>query len=154
MTTVKITPVSRSIPFDNSTNGFIATDVQSAIEEILTSASPGFDWTRSGSISSGSVLLNGSVPSNISGRWVYINSATVNEVFISNQDINTFDVNFFYHDGNDIGRTSIGSVSIVAARGGRFTVSWSVPTNKQLGCEISSGSAKNIVVGAELHGTA
>lgn len=27
------TPVARSVPFDNSTNGFVSTDVQSAIEE-------------------------------------------------------------------------------------------------------------------------
>jgi len=38
MTTVKITPVSRSTPFDNSTNGFVSTDAQSAIEEAKQNA--------------------------------------------------------------------------------------------------------------------
>lgn len=32
------TPVARSVPFDNSTNGFIATECQSAIEEARVSA--------------------------------------------------------------------------------------------------------------------
>ena len=38
MTQVKISQVGRSTPFDNSTNGFISTDVQSAIEESQGSA--------------------------------------------------------------------------------------------------------------------
>jgi type II secretory pathway component HofQ len=45
---VRKSEVAESIPFDNSTNGFVAEDVQAAIEEINnvvdTSASPGFTW--------------------------------------------------------------------------------------------------------------
>lgn len=29
-----VTPVAESVPFDNSTNGFVADDVQAAIEEV------------------------------------------------------------------------------------------------------------------------
>lgn len=35
---VEITPVSKSVPFDNSTNGFTSTEVQSAIEEAKLAA--------------------------------------------------------------------------------------------------------------------
>ena len=35
---VYTTPVAKSVPFDNSTNGFTATDTQSAIEEAKSSA--------------------------------------------------------------------------------------------------------------------
>ena len=150
-------PVARGVPFDNSTNGFVSDDTQAAIEEVnqsvITSASPGFDWSRSGSVPPGTVLLNGSVPSSISGRWVYINNAVIEEVFVSNENVDTFDLEFFYHDGGEINLTVLGSVSIVSARGGRFSVSWPVPTDKQLGCRLSSGSAKNILAGAELSGT-
>lgn len=38
MTKIVISPVSRSTPFDNSTNGFIATDAQAAIEEAKQNA--------------------------------------------------------------------------------------------------------------------
>lgn len=31
-----VSPVARSVPFDNTTNGFVSTDVQGAIEEIRT----------------------------------------------------------------------------------------------------------------------
>jgi hypothetical protein len=34
---ISITPVAKAIPFDNSTNGFIASDVQAAIEEVKSS---------------------------------------------------------------------------------------------------------------------
>lgn len=37
-----VTPVAYSIPFDNSTNGFFAEDVQRAIEEIVRHALSGF----------------------------------------------------------------------------------------------------------------
>ena len=44
MPNIKITPVAKSIPFDNSSNGFSATDIQSAIEEI----DGGLDYIKSG----------------------------------------------------------------------------------------------------------
>jgi hypothetical protein len=31
---ITVTPVAKSVPFDNSSNGFVSTDTQSAIEEI------------------------------------------------------------------------------------------------------------------------
>jgi len=36
MTKVVISSVAKSTPFDNSTNGFVATDTQAAIEEVKT----------------------------------------------------------------------------------------------------------------------
>lgn len=50
--TLKFSPVAYSVPFDNETNGFIASDVQAAIEEARATASAsrytiacGFDGT-------------------------------------------------------------------------------------------------------------
>ena len=39
MTKVVISPVAKSTPFDNSTNGFVSTDTQAAIEEVRTAIS-------------------------------------------------------------------------------------------------------------------
>lgn len=36
--TVRATPVAKAIPFDNDTNGYVATDVQGAIEEGVSGA--------------------------------------------------------------------------------------------------------------------
>ena len=153
----KITPVAESIPFDNDTNEFVSEDVQAAIEEVQqsvqTSASPGFSFGRSGNISSNTFLLNEGVISNRAGRWVYINDATIKNIYVGAEDIDTFDVVVYHHEGDAINQTLVGSVSVVAARGGSFTVNMTVPTDKQLSVRIENGSAKNIVVGLSLSGT-
>jgi hypothetical protein len=45
MSKIQATPVAVSVPFDNSTNGFTSTNVQTAIEEAKT-ASSGFDENK------------------------------------------------------------------------------------------------------------
>lgn len=157
----EFTPVAETIPFDNSTNDFISEDVQAAIEEIAndiaTSASPGFSFGRSGNVTAGAYLQNETVPSNISGRWVYINGAMVVSVFVTNENVTTYKIEVLYHDGNEAGITSLGTVTITAAKGGAFSVSWPVPTNKQIAIRLaadSPNSAKNLVVGLQLTGTA
>jgi hypothetical protein len=152
----KLSPVAKSVPFDNSTNGFNATEVQSAIEEVKSSASPGFSFGRSGTVTSGTFLQCESVPSNVSGRWVYINSAVITRVFVSNEDTTTYKLEVLYHDGGGVGLTSIGSVTVTAAKGAAFTVNWPVPTNKQLSIRVATDSpnnAKNLVCGLELSGS-
>lgn len=152
-----IEQVATGVPFDNSSNGFTSTDVQGAIEEltnaVLTSASPGFSFGRSGNLPAGTWLSCETVPSNASGRYVYINSAYIKRVFVSNELTNTFDISVYYHYGNEAGLTLLGTVSIVSALGGAFSVNWAVPTGSQIAIQISTGSAKNAVAGLELSGT-
>ena len=154
------TPVAQAVPFNNSTNGFTSSDVQAAIEElkntINTSASPGFSFGRSGTVVAGTYLQNETVPSNVSGRWVYINNATIKNVFISNELVTTYKIEVLYHNGNGAGLTSLGTITVTAATGGAFPVSWSVPTSKQIAVRLATdtpNSAKNIVCGLELSGT-
>ena len=153
----KFTPVAEQVPYDNTDSGLIAEDTKSAIDEIVqsvaTSASPGFGFGKGGNLSNGAYLECEGVPSNISGRYVYINDAIVTRVFISVQIASTFDIEVFHHDGNELNITSLGTVSLVASTGGEFTVNWSVPTSKQLAMRIINGSAKNAVGGLELQGT-
>jgi hypothetical protein len=65
--------VAEQTPFDNDTNGFVADNVQDAIEEIQNNAevtaTPGFTWGDSGAIKN-AYLLNDNVASNSSGRVV------------------------------------------------------------------------------------
>jgi hypothetical protein len=152
--------VAKTVPFDNATNGFIATDTQAAIEElqntINTSASPGFSFGRSGVCTPNTYLQNETVPSNISGRWVYMNSAFVTDVYITNELTITYTMQFYYHDGNGVGLTSLGTVTVTAAKGAHFTVNWAVPNDKQIAVKVASGSAgspKNVVCGLQLTGT-
>ena len=149
---------AQNVVFDPSIVGeLVADDVQEAIDElasnVATSASPGYSFGRSGNVSANTWLNNEGVPSNRAGRYVYINDAIVTKVFISTEDIGTFDVNVYYHEGDQVNLTLLGTVSVVAARGGEFSVNWSVPSQTQLAVRIVNGSAKNVVAGLELQGT-
>lgn len=155
-----ITPVAGAVPFDNTGTDLVANNTQDAIVEIEnrvnTSASPGFSYGRTGNITPGTYLQCESVPSNISGRWVYINSASVTKVFVSNELTTTFSVSVYSHDGNEANLTLLGTVTVSAAKGDSFDVNWSVATDKQLAVRLSptsANSAKNIVCGLELAGT-
>lgn len=155
-----VTPVARTVPFDNTSNGFTAVETQSAIEElsdiVSTSASPGFSFGRSGVCTAGSYLQCEGVPSNISGRWVYISSAVVEQVFVSNETSTTYKIEVLYHTGGGGGMTSLGTVTVTANYGAAFTVSWAVPTGSQIAIKIADDSAnnpKNVVCGLQLSGT-
>lgn len=150
--------IAENIPFDETVTGeLIATDVQGAIDEIsntvATSASPGFSFGRSSNVNSGTWLNCEGVPSNKAGRWVYIENAVVTRIFVSNETLSSFDVSVYYHDGNEVNLTLLGSVSVVSSYGNSFVVSFAVPTDKQLALRVTSGSARNIVAGLELQGT-
>lgn len=54
---VKVSPVSKSVPFDNATNGFVSTDAQAAIEEAKQNAE-GFPRAGIRSTYNGTVSAN------------------------------------------------------------------------------------------------
>ena len=148
-------PVARGVPFDNSSNGFTSSDIQGAIEEVKSSASPGFSFGRSGQVVAGTYLQNETVPSNVSGRWVYINNAIIKRIFVTNETSTTFTIEVLYHNGNESGLTSLGTVTVTASKGDKFSVNWPVPTDKQIAVRVSPSSAnnpKNVVCGLELSG--
>jgi hypothetical protein len=151
------TQVARSTPFDNSTNEFEATNVQDAIEEIGVSASPGFGFGRSGNVTSGTWLLRtGSVPSNKTGVTMGINNPKLKQIDIGNEDISTFDIGIYEHEGNEINLTLLATVSVVSARTGSFTVldfgEVIATQGRQLAVRITAGSAKNLGVDVTLIG--
>lgn len=153
MSNITKNEVARSVPFDNSTNGFTATEVQSAIEEVKSSASPGFSFGRSGVANAGTWLQCETVPSNVTGRYVYINSPIVKRVFVGNELTGTFSLEIYQHDGNLVNSSLLGSVTVTSSNGGEFSVTWPTIKGKQLAIMISSGSVKNIVAGLELAGS-
>lgn len=159
-THIHSTPVAKSTPFDNATNGFTSTDVQAAIEEVdnkvVTSASPGFSFGRTGVSSSGTYMQCETVPSNVSGRWVYISNAVVTSVYVTNELSTTYSMTVTYHDGNGAGEVTLGTVTVTAAKGAAIGVNWPVPTNKQIAVKVATTTAnspKNVVVGLQLQGT-
>lgn len=157
MPKVNLTPVAESIPFDNDSNGFSSDDVQGAIDELSTvvgaSASPGFNFGRSGNVGSGTWLnVTGNVPSNRAGITVALNSPEITQVFVANQNINTFDIGIYEHEGDQVNLTLLGTVSVVSSRSETFTVSIPVTSGRQLAVRVTSGSTKNVNVGLQLKG--
>ena len=157
---ITITPVASAVPFDNSTKGFASTDTQGAIEEInnkvIASASPGFTFGRSGAVTKGSFLLTDTVPSNNTGRFVYIYNAVINKVFVGASPATTYTIEIMYHSGGGTSLTSLGTVTVTAAFGNDFTVNWSVPHGVYLCARVSTSSAnqpKEVVCGLQLNGT-
>lgn len=131
-----------------------ATTVQEGLDGVkdlvATSASPGFTWGRSGKLPSKTWLLNESVPSNRSGRTLMFSEMTITDVFVATEDIDTYELSIYSHDGDEINLTLLTTVSINAVRAAQFTVSVAVPQLKQLAAKIETGSAKNITAGIVL----
>jgi hypothetical protein len=159
-THIHSTPVAKSTPFDNTSNSFVSTDTQAAIEEVnnkvITSASPGFSFGRTGVSGSGTYMQCETVPSNVSGRWVYINNAVVKYVYAANELATTYSLTVSYHDGNNAGAVDLGTVTVTAAKGAAIAVNWPVPLNKQIAVRVAdttANSPKNVVVGLQLQGT-
>lgn len=144
--------VAGSVPFDNDGTDFDADNVQDALEEIGGATSPSSSLGRSANVGSGSWLLRvGSIPSNKTGVIVNING-TVNEVSCGSENLDTYTVSIYKHDGGGVNLTLLGSVSVTASRAQTFNVSYPVSKGDHLAALISAGSAKNVGVDFGLKG--
>ena len=147
--------VASSVPFDNTGTEFEAEDVQAAIEEIGNTASPPFSFGRSGNNASGTWLTRvGGAPSNRSGVNVPFIDSKVVKISSNSENLDTYDIGIYQHDGDSINLTLIATVSVVASRQESFDVSLPLTTGRQLAVRIVSGSAKNIGVDLTLTGKA
>jgi len=118
-----------------------------------TGASPGYSFGRSGNTSAGNYLLNEAVPSNLTGRPVGLSDCSIIGIVVSNENINTFQVEIEEHDG--VTYTSLGIYTITASRSSSFlNLSVPVTSGKELAVKISSGSCKNVVVTIYVKGNA
>jgi hypothetical protein len=148
--------VAAETPVDNSTISCSDGDnVQEVLEDLCTgietSASPGFTWGKSGTVTSNTWLWNESVPSNKSGRTIFLSNATLERVFVSNEQTSSFNLEIYEHDG--VTYTLLTTVSLLAARSTSVDVG-SIPltTGKELAMRLVMGSGKNITAGVLLLG--
>lgn len=148
-------PVAVEIPFDNTGSGFQSDNVEDALKEIGASASPGYSFGR-GSASTGTWLNRvGEIPSNRTGVTIGITNPAVTQVFVSCENIETFTVGVYDHDGDSINLQLLGTVSVVNARVGNFLVNFPTSTLKQLAVRVvaSSGTVQNLGVDVILTGS-
>jgi len=139
-----IPPIASDVEFDNSTNGFTSDNVQSAIEEIGASASPGFSLGRSSTTGAGTWLLRvGNIPSNVTGIPMGISNPILTNIQIGNEDIATFSVEIYEHEGDSVNLTLLTTVTVTSSRTGIFSVNVPATQGRQLAAKISSGTARN-----------
>lgn len=156
---IKKSVVAEEIPFDNDSNGFVAEDVQAAIEEAALSGSGGdtvvnFSFGRSGSVNNNTWLRRtGQSPSNRSGMTVALNTAVIEKVAYSNRDNDTGTITIYQHDGNLNGLTVIGSVNVVNTRTDSFTVNFPVTTDRQIAVRVTSGRFRDLGIDLKITGT-
>lgn len=144
--------------FDPTGSTLISTNAEDAIKELANtvgvSASPGYGFGRSGNVVSGTWFVTvGSVPSNKAGITIALNNPMIMQVFVANEDINTFNIEIYQHQGNEINLTLLGTVNVVAARSANFDVAFPATSGYQLAVKLVGGSAKNCNVGLQLKGS-
>lgn len=143
---------AKSTPFNNENSDFASKNVEDAIKEIGASASPGYSWGRGGNASTGTWLNNEGVSSNRSGRFVFIQSPVLAQIFVANRDVATYTVGVYEHEGNEVNLTLIDTISITSARGGTKSSNISVTQGRQLALRVDAGSGQDIVAGVVLKG--
>ena len=143
--------------FDPTGTDLTSTNTGDAIRELAQnvgqSASPGFSWGRSGNLSTNTWLQNEGVNSNRAGRTVTFTSPEITRIFVATEDPDTYTITIYEHEGDQINLTSLTTLSAVASRtadSGAITVA--MTSGRQLAVRITSGSAKNMVVGMTLAG--
>lgn len=147
-------PVAEDVDFDNTGTNFNSDNVQDALVEIGASASPGFNFGRSANVGANTWLqITGGVPSNRAGITVALTSAEIREIYVANEDISTFDITVYEHEGNEVNLTTLTTVSVSSTRSASFAVNVAVTTGRQLAVRLTSGSAKNLNVGLQLSGS-
>jgi hypothetical protein len=143
--------------FDPTGTDLTSTKTGPAIRElrglITSSASPGFSWGRSGNISN-AWLLNEGVSSNKAGRAITFDDPELVRIFTATEDLNTYTLTIYEHEGDEINLTSLTTLSVTAARtGDSGAITVAATAGRQLAIKLTSGSAKNIVVGIQLSGS-
>lgn len=138
-------PQAEDIAFDNTGTGFTADTVQDAIQEIGASASPGFSFGRAGSLATNTWLRRpGNVPSNRAGVTINIDSPVIVNVACANRNVETYDVEIYEHEGNQVNLTLLGTVTITAATSEIFDVNFPATKGKQLAVRLGSTATGNV----------
>jgi hypothetical protein len=123
--------------------GNLETDLLSSLEAIVA---PGAIFQRSGNVPNNSYLQVGTVVSSATGFPVRFLNASLTYISVTNELVNTFDINIIEWDGAT--ETVLTTVSVVSAKGANYTPPSpiSVTFGSELRCRVSGGSCKNPIV--------
>lgn len=137
------------IKFDTGANDWVI--VRKGV--VNQSASPGYNFGRANASPGAFLERVGGVVSNRVGLPISINGI-LDSVIVDNEDSTSYTVVVFEHSGNLAGRTNINTLVVSGFTGGAvYGLNQAVTLGKQLGAEITAGSAKNIGVTCILKGS-
>ena len=105
-----------------------------------------FPVTIGGNVSSGTWLLNEGVPSNKTGVPLDINNPEIVRITTGSENLDTYTVEIYEHEGDEINLTLLDSISVTASRNGSKTVTTSITAGRQLATKVSAGSGRNLKV--------
>lgn len=141
--------VAKSVPFDNSTDGFVSDNVQAAIEEVRTmpgsGVTPGFIFSRSGACVVGAYMYIGQVVSNKTGMDM-AGSNKIVKITVSNSTTvgSNTTVQIQQRTGLSTFADIVGASVIVLAGGFRVSTVLAVPISIgpdwEISCYNKSGS--------------
>ena len=132
--------------------------LQTVLEEICASlqatSTPGFSFGRGGNAAANSWYINNEVPSNLVGIPIGTSNSEITEIWCGSENTDTYDVEIYEHEGDEVNLTLLTTVSIVANRTQNFTgLTVSVTTGRQIAVKIVNGNAKNPKVFVIIKGT-
>ena len=113
------------------------------------------DFGKTGVATANSYLNRaGNVPSNVSGIPIMLSECLINAVSAANQNIDTYDVEIWQHEGDFTNAVLKHTISVVAARS-TFDVDLAIPVDqgKQLAAKVLS-SVQNVGVTVGMKGLA
>jgi len=117
--------------------------------------SPGFSFGRSGTTTSGTYLQTiAGVPSNKSNIPVNITLPKIVRITAGTEDLDTYTLQIYEHEGNEINLTLLTSISSVAVRSADSgVISVTMTSGRRLAAFLSAGSGKNLTVQLIVKGT-
>lgn len=126
-------------------DGYNSDNVADAFAEVGASASPGFSFGRNGNLSQNTWLRRpGNVPSNRAGVTVNINNPVITQIACANRNVETYDVDIYEHEGNQVNLTLLGSVTVTAATSEIFDVNFPATKGRQLAVRLGSTGTGNV----------
>ena len=94
----------------------------------------------------------GNIPTNKTGHTVGFVNPVIKKVTTANENLNTYDLEIYEHEGDEINLTLLETLNIVNKRSETFDICVAVTQGRQLAIRLVNGSARNIGVDISLDG--
>lgn len=118
--------------------------------------SGGIEHGKQGVVNVGHFLERvGGVSTNIVGTPINKANAKIRGMIVDNELEQNFSIQIFQHDGKLVNKSVLHTIAITDSSGAKTEsgLSISIGQNKQIGSEVTSGSAKNVGLNIDVKGT-